>query len=387
MENNIVHRSKRLKRCHNKPMPRQISAKLKLSDCPEDVLGTILSKLPTKEIVRTSVLSSKWNQIWTVCPKLRFDGGTMCSKDVIGTQFSTQKFIENVNGVIKQYNGKLVEELEVKFEFDSKLAEHLNGWVSFALSSRAKNLSLHLLPANFWLCLDRYRFPFELFDGGKISRLQQVQLSFVSLESLPQVSGFPNLKKLDLHVVRATQIGLPNMLANCTSLEWLSLVQCHLDDELTVACPLPRLLYLHIAYCGLSKIEFNAMNLQTFVYIGRWHPIYLDHALELKDASLYFMDKITLEDALVALPNVLPKVRNLRLRSLMSLETPGLLGKISKFLQLKYLQLSFFVKADDQINILYLASFLSDAPFIEELEIHSLPTLLRGYQEASTLYT
>jgi hypothetical protein len=62
------------------------------------------------------------------------------------------------------------------------------------------------------------------------------------------------------------------------------------------------------------------MNLQTFVYTGRWIPIYLNHALELKDVSLYFMDNLTLEDALIALPSVLPKVRNLSLRTLMSLE-------------------------------------------------------------------
>jgi hypothetical protein len=284
----------------------------------QDVLGVILSKLPTKEIVRTSVLSSEWKQIWTVCPKLRFDGGTVCCKDV-GTQFSTQKFIENVNAVIRQYNGKLIEELEVKSEFDSKLAQHLYGWVSFALSSGAKSLALDLLPANFRLRSDLYRFPFELCDGESISRLQQMQLSFVSFDT--QLSGFPNLKKLDLHVVRATQIDIADMLANCISLEWLSMVICHLDDELTIVRPLPRLLYLHIAHCEqISKIEFSAMNLQTFVYTGRWIPIYLNHALELKDVSLYFMDNLTLEDALIALPSVLPKVRNLSLRTLMSLE-------------------------------------------------------------------
>ncbi|KAF8642091.1 hypothetical protein HU200_067347 [Digitaria exilis] len=370
MESNIVHRSKRLKGCHNEPMLRQKSAKTKLSDLSEDVLGVILSKLPTKEIVRTSILSSKWKQIWTVCPKLRLDSGIMCCKYVTGTQLSMQKFIENVNAVIKQYNGKLVEELEVKFEFDSKLAEHLYGWISFALSSGAKNLALDLLPVDSRHRCDQYRFPFELFDGGSISRLQQMQLSFVSFESLPQFCGFPNLKKLDLHFVRANQIGLPNMLANCISLEWLSIVTCHLDGELTVVHPLPRLLYLRIAHCGLSKIEFSAMNLQTFVYTGAWLPIYLGHALELKDASLRFIGKVTLEDALVALPNMLPKVRNLTLRCFISLETPVLLGNCLKFLQLKYLQLGLFVKGDDQINILYLASFLNAAPFIEKLELH-----------------
>lgn len=73
----------------------------------------------------------------------------------------------------------MVEEFGVKFEFDATLAEHLDCWVNFALSSRAKNLALDSLPARWGLRADRYRFPIELFDGESISRLQHLQLSFV----------------------------------------------------------------------------------------------------------------------------------------------------------------------------------------------------------------
>ncbi|KAJ1255885.1 hypothetical protein BS78_K140400 [Paspalum vaginatum] len=93
-----------------KPIFRQ---NIQLSDLPLDVLGTILSKLPPKETVRASTLSKKWKHIWTVCPKLRFDGATMCGDDAAtGTHQYTHKFIGNVNGVLKQYRGKVVQELE-----------------------------------------------------------------------------------------------------------------------------------------------------------------------------------------------------------------------------------------------------------------------------------
>ncbi|KAI9118763.1 hypothetical protein K1719_010208 [Acacia pycnantha] len=42
------------------------------SELPEKVLSHILSFLPTKEAVRTSVLSKRWEYIWTSIPKLRF---------------------------------------------------------------------------------------------------------------------------------------------------------------------------------------------------------------------------------------------------------------------------------------------------------------------------
>ncbi|WVZ99558.1 hypothetical protein U9M48_044832 [Paspalum notatum var. saurae] len=345
----------------------------------QDVLGMILSKLPLKEIVRTSVLSNKWKHIWTVCPKLKFDGATICGKDAAGAQHYAQKFIANVNRVLKRYHGKVVEELELKFQFDATLAQHLDVWVKFALSSRAKNLALDLVPTRWELRPDRYRFPIELFDGESISRLQHLQLSFMSFESpLSRLNGFPNLKKLDLHVVCATRQNFEDMLSDCINLEWLSIVRCNLDDKnLTVLRPLPRLLYLHVAHCKISGIFFIATNLPTFLYHGPPIPFYLGSALALKDARLHVNGKIPLESALTTLPKLLPGAQDLILHSSMPLKMPGTQGNVSKFSQLKYLQLDVIVQSEDLSNLLSLASFLSAAPFIETLEIH-VSTLI-GY--------
>ncbi|KAL6853408.1 hypothetical protein ACP4OV_019437 [Aristida adscensionis] len=371
MENGLVCRRKRLKRFHNKTIVRQRTANAQFLDLPEDVLSSILSKLPPKEIVRTSVLSSKWKHIWTLCSKLRFDGVTMCGGGSSGTKQYTQKFVDAVGAFLKQYSGRLVEELEVKFEFNGTLAEHLDGWVSLALSSRAKNLVFDLVPADWWgLSPARYRFPFEVFDGESISRLQHMQLSFVSFKLPPKFSGFPNLKKLDLHVLHVSQKDLQDLLSNCFNLEWLSIVRCHLNDELKVVHPLPRLLCLHVAHCNITKIEFNAMNLQTFAYSGPWLPIQLGHGLKLTDARLYFIEIISLECALPALSNLLPRVQNLTLRTYLSFEVPWLLGNRSKFSQLRYLQLRIFVPSECYDNIPSLGSFLSASPFLEKLEIH-----------------
>ncbi|KAJ1264028.1 hypothetical protein BS78_09G231600 [Paspalum vaginatum] len=405
MEAHLLSRNKRLKHCHENsvvlgqknPIFRKWSGNIRFSDLPLDVLGMILSKLPLKEIVRTSVLSNKWKHTWTVCPKLRFDGATMCGKDAAGAQHYTQKFIANVNTVLNQYHGKVVEELELKFQFDAMLAEHLDDWVKFALSSRAKNLALDLVPTRWELRPDRYRFPIELFDGESISRVQHLQLRFVSFESPPsRFNGFPNLKKLDLHVLRATRQNFEDMLSDCINLEWLSIVRCHLDDKnLTVLRPLPRLLYLHVAHCKISVIVF-----QTFVYHGAPIPFYLGCALALKDARLHVNGEIPLGSALTTLPKLLPGAQDLILHSSMPLKVcisqlislncfltllcsyepyyfllsilhmPGTQGNVSKFSQLKYLQLDVIVQSEDLSNLLSLASFLVAAPFIETLEIH-----------------
>ncbi|KAF8701777.1 hypothetical protein HU200_033095 [Digitaria exilis] len=51
---------------------------VQFQDLPLDVLYTILWKLPPKEFARTSVLSTKWRRMWSMCPRLTFDGVAVC---------------------------------------------------------------------------------------------------------------------------------------------------------------------------------------------------------------------------------------------------------------------------------------------------------------------
>ena len=45
---------------------------VKFGELPDSVLSDIISFLPTKEAIRTSILSKKWEYLWTSIPKLRF---------------------------------------------------------------------------------------------------------------------------------------------------------------------------------------------------------------------------------------------------------------------------------------------------------------------------
>ncbi|BAS96686.1 Os06g0204600 [Oryza sativa Japonica Group] len=282
----------------------------------QDVICLIFSKLQLKDLVSTSVLSSKWKHMWTICPTLRFDSSTLCGSNMCSAEQFTQKFIDNVNAVLQQHRGKLVEALEIKIDFNSRLANHLNNWVSFAVSSKTKSLAFYL-PQNYTSNEfrdrhDRYMFPFELLDGKAASCLQQIQLSFVSLKPPTQFSGFPKLKKLSLHLVQVIAKDLQGLLSSCSNLEWLSIVRCNLnDDELKVDCALSRLLYLRIANCEISKIEMYALKLKTFIYEGAQLPVDPIQAQELEVADIVFKGDITFQYALTVLPVVFPSVQNL----------------------------------------------------------------------------
>ncbi|XP_021310641.1 F-box/FBD/LRR-repeat protein At1g13570 isoform X2 [Sorghum bicolor] len=349
----------------------------------QDVLDRVFSKLQLNEVVRTSVLSSKWRLMWAISSKLRLDGPTICGRPryFCNKPNYTKEFIDGVNTVLQQLHGKVVEELDVKIEFESILVDHLNNWISFAVSSLMKNLVLDLAPAKFVDEKDRYMFPIELFDGASISRIQHIKLSCVSFRPRSLFRGFPNLRKLDLHLFDASEMELDDMLSGCANLEWLSFIRCQVNDELKVKQPLSRLLYLRIAYCSIKKVELHAKNLKTFVYRGVQLPIDLGEVKKLETAELRLYG-VTFEYVLSVLPSVLPGVQNFTLKTSYLPEMPLLLENIGIFSQLRFLRLLLRVNCSESNNILSLASFLRAAPLIEELEVHV--STLSGLHSASS---
>jgi hypothetical protein len=103
------------------------------------------------------------------------------------------------------------------------------------------------------------------------------------------------------------------LLGSCCKLEWLSIVRCHLKDELKVTRPLPHLHYLRVMHCDITKIDFHAAKLSTFVYKGPFIPIALRHASKLEKAKIWIYST-TFQNALASLLNGLPHVQNLTLK-------------------------------------------------------------------------
>uniref|UniRef100_K3YMF8 F-box domain-containing protein n=1 Tax=Setaria italica TaxID=4555 RepID=K3YMF8_SETIT len=365
MENYLMGRGAASNDSQDKTICNRRKANIKFEDLPEDVQCTILSKLPLKEVVRASVLSSEWRYLWVNCPKLCFNRAEMS-----GHKRCMKKFIDTVNAVLQKCRGDVVEEFKVKFGFDTTLADHVNSFISFAASSRVKVLAFDLEPFDSGLRYDHYIFPFDLFNNESISCLQSIQLSFVSLEPPFQFSGFPNLRKLDLRVVHVTRKDLEDTLSSCCNIEWLSMDRCHLKDELKVDTPMFHLQHLRIVHCELTKIEFHAVNLDTFVYKGSFLPIVLNHSRKLDDVRITLYQTI-FQHVLAALLDGLPSMKNLTFHIYFPrIEMQGLRNNPYKFSRLRNLQLFMNIDRKDADKLFCLVSFLRAAPLIERLEVH-----------------
>ncbi|KAJ1295062.1 hypothetical protein BS78_01G195100 [Paspalum vaginatum] len=309
---------------------------VRFSDLPRDILYTIVSKLPPKEFGRTSILSKEWRCMWQVCPRLTFDSTEICKCDVGDIACKhTWRFVHGVNRVL------------------------INSWVSFAISSRTKNLALDLKPTGWWEHNDRYMFPFHLLNrpsGGTLC-LQNLQLSFVSLRPPLHFKGFPNLRKLHLQVTHVSSKDLQHVLSHCCNVEWLHLDRWFIHDELIVATPLPRLRYLSASYCKLTKMEFSVVNLLTFEYAS---------------AKIEFNLNV-FQHVIVLSLNGIPAGQNLTLKLTYGLTFPKkqwLWDNPLKFCNRRHLQLLVVIIDVDEI-LCSSTSFLRATPSIEKLEVHS----------------
>jgi len=185
----------------------------RISCLPDHVIDQILSHLPIREAVSTSVLSSKWRYNWTTLPDLVFDrhcvSAAFQDRSVI-----KKKLTRNIDHVLLLYFGQIN-----KFKLSQAgliSATAIDRWI-FHLSRRSiKELVLDILSGQ------PYRIPWCLFS---CQSLHHITLCNCLLKPPSTIEGFKNLKSLDLDHVTMAQDAFENMISGCPLLDKLRLVE------------------------------------------------------------------------------------------------------------------------------------------------------------------
>ncbi|KAL7594105.1 hypothetical protein Lser_V15G31900 [Lactuca serriola] len=173
-----------------------------ISDLPDPILHSILSRLPTtEEVIRSSILSTRWRYLWTSIPSIDIDysRGLMPFKE-----FRNNKFEEFVCSVLAN-----------------------------------KSIDLD----SFRLCCGNY------FSMSKVSSLEVLRLCLLGgLFMLRNYSGFLTIRVLELKTCILIDDDLVKdfLKSSCPLLEDLSLVNC-MTSTITVFCiSCPKLKNLRI---------------------------------------------------------------------------------------------------------------------------------------------
>ncbi|KAL6839705.1 hypothetical protein ACP4OV_030393 [Aristida adscensionis] len=351
---------------------------------PEDIVSRIISELTLKEAVRMSAICSKLRTAWIYHPNLDLGMSTVGGSDISTVRGSNtkkrnrkadpqkgklnvEKFIDTVNTFLRGHSGIAVNKLAINFELRKEHASDIDGWVSFAIASKAKMVTLNFYP--YPGSDNNYAFPCHLFSSQNASYLRVLRLGCVTFGPSPDFCGFPNLTTLALERVLVPQ-DLQYLLLKCPALERLS-IQRSLLHDLHASEPLVRLKYLCVQGCTIKKIDVLAPNLSTFEYRGGSQVLIMIHGCKLKTASIVFHVERNLEYVFTRLPKVLPHVETLHVEVFVETQMPGFTHAPLTFLHLRHLTMKIIFSSAKRGKhaVLQLGYILEAAPHLVDLHI------------------
>ncbi|EOA14870.1 hypothetical protein CARUB_v10028196mg, partial [Capsella rubella] len=186
----------------------------RISQLPDPLICHILSHLPTKEAVTTSVLSTRWRSLWLCVPKLKLDSkeiGDFNSFVSLGDRFFDSDRVSCIDKLklTIDKNGEGVND-----------TSYITTWIDAAAKRKVQHLRVNFL-VRF-----SYEMPVSLYV---FKTLVSVKLFHVTLNDVEFVS-FPCLKTMHLDCVCLSKIckdaAFERLVSCCPVLEDLEIVRC-----------------------------------------------------------------------------------------------------------------------------------------------------------------
>ncbi|VVB11712.1 unnamed protein product [Arabis nemorensis] len=188
----------------------------KISRLPDDFLLPILSCLPTKDVMVTSLLSKRWRFLWTLVPRLNFDLRLHDN--------SSPKFTNFVNRFLLLHKAPTSESLHIKIGSRCCTAEvDLGIWVRIAVDRCVRELNISYCTGE-----EPIRLPMCLFTCRTLSVLKLKNISLVDASSYVCFQSLKTLHLLDVKYL--DDRSLPQILSCCSALEDLVVQRCPGDN-------------------------------------------------------------------------------------------------------------------------------------------------------------
>lgn len=228
----------------------------KISGLSDDLLVKILSFLPTKVAVSTSVLSKRWEYLWMWLPKLEFVG-----------RHCTLSECENIRCFLDRnlplHRAPAIESFRLNLDNSRFKPEDIKLWVLVAISRNLRELEIsyyaypskpNILPRSLYTC----------------KSLMTLKLDGDILLDVPRMVCMSSLKTLQLRVVKYLNgESLPQLLSICPVLEDLVLDFEGVDNMGMITIVVPSLLSLsiRIPYDGfINGLVVNTPSLKYFKF-------------------------------------------------------------------------------------------------------------------------
>ncbi|CAN8253005.1 unnamed protein product [Cochlearia groenlandica] len=205
----------------------------RISRLPDDFLLQILSWLPTKDVLKTSLLSKRWRFLWRSVPRLNFD---LSLHDDVCPRFS-----QFVTRSLLLHKAHILDSLCIKIGSVCFNADvDIGIWVKTAIERFLRELSISYCSGE-----EPIRLPKCLFTCGTLVALKLDNMSLVDASSYVCFQSLKTLHLLDVKYL--DEQSLPRILQHCSSLEDLVLQRCPGDNVkvVTFSAPCLKTLSLH----------------------------------------------------------------------------------------------------------------------------------------------
>ncbi|KAJ7950447.1 FBD-associated F-box protein [Quillaja saponaria] len=255
----------------------------RISNLPDHLLCQILSLLPTKQAVLTSILSNRWKLLWIWVSNFDFDD-RICEqqRDKIDDKKDHMSFAQFVSRVLLLCNTRPIKKFHLKCDSLTSNSFDINTWVSTAIARKVEQLELSVsfdLVQNFELshslftCKTIVGLKLNGGDGGSIilnvtspvhfpflKNLHLEEITYKNEDSFRRFfSGFQVLENL---VVKAFyfmedayadfEINLPNLLE-----AELDFIQDNSDWTLLLLKAVTNTAYLSVSALTTTIIDYE----------------------------------------------------------------------------------------------------------------------------------
>ncbi|CAM0958232.1 unnamed protein product [Alopecurus aequalis] len=214
-----------------------------ISKLPDDILGTVISLLPTKDGARTQALSRRWRPLWRSSP-LNLDAG-----DLGSNQFKRFSIVSDIlsdhPGPARSFSFSSIRLHKAKKRFAQDAAQ-IEAWFRSGGLDNLQELDIGFLILEQTEHFEEYYpLPSSIFRLASTLLVARISLCEFPSVIAPSVN-FPLLKQLTLSFLSISDEVLHGLLSACHVLETLFLQQiCNTD-------------YLHISSPTLRSIGFGS---------------------------------------------------------------------------------------------------------------------------------
>ncbi len=210
-----------------------------ISKLPDCILHYILSFLPTKDAIRTSILSTKWEYLWTGMSNFDFDADLCCQKmNNLNLELGTWYF-KLVDRVLFRDSAH-IQKLRLAFSMPVNVLRPFF-WVYHAVKHNVQELDLSL-PFRKAILLPR-----SLFTSKSLSTLK---LTMECVLKVPSSICFSGLAILHLsHVTFLDDQSCQQLFSGCPVLQELVLYSCGWKNIKSITISIPTLRKLTIQDC------------------------------------------------------------------------------------------------------------------------------------------